>query len=317
MKPFATAFALVLSFVSFTASTAEDERASSLMPGVSHSAALQGVLEKAVDLALRRFASQQLRVEQIAVTLVDLTRPDQLTSGSHRGGELIYPASVVKLFYLVATHQWLEEGRLRETAELRRALRDMIVHSYNEPTHYVVDLLTDTTSGPELTEPELEHWHDRRNAVNRYFASLGYHDINVNKKPWSEGPYGRETQAIQRFSPNRNWLTTDATARLLTEIFLDRNLPPARCAAMRELLRRNPQASGGDDDPQAQFTGPALPQGAQLWSKAGWTSETRHDAACIQLPNGRKIVLVIFTLGHAGESEIISTIARGVLENLP
>jgi beta-lactamase class A len=307
----------MLTFASINATAAEVKLPSSLMPGAAHSTALQGVLERAVDVALRHFASQELRADQIAVTLVDLTRPDQPTSASYRGRELIYPASVVKLFYLVATQQWLEEGRLRETAELQRALRDMIVHSYNEPTHYIVDLLTDTTSGPELTESELELWHDRRNAVNRYFAKLGYQDINVNKKPWCEGPYGRETQAIERFSPNRNWLTTDATARLVTEIFLDRMLTPERCAAMRELLRREPLASGGDDDPQARFTGRALPQGARLWSKAGWTSQTRHDAACIQLPDGRKLVLVIFTVDHAGEPEIISTIARAVLEDWP
>jgi beta-lactamase class A len=248
--------------------------------------------------------------------VVDLSRPEQLRSASHRGHEQVYPASVVKLFYLVATHHWLETGQLVDTAELRRALHDMIVHSHNDATHYILDLLSGTTSGPELPEAELELWQERRNVVNRYFASLGYRGINVNKKPWCEGPYGREIQAIQRFEPSRNWLTTDTTARLLTEIFLDLNLAPQRCAEIRELLRRDPH-SGPDANPQARFTGPALPPGSQLWSKAGWTSQTRHDAACIQLPDGRRIILVTFTIDHAGEPKLIPTIARFVLENLP
>lgn len=32
---------------------------------------------------------------------------------AYRGVELIYPASVVKLFYLVAVYEWLEKGMIR------------------------------------------------------------------------------------------------------------------------------------------------------------------------------------------------------------
>lgn len=41
-------------------------------------------------------------------------------------------AMVDKLFYLVAAHEWMERGKLEDTDELRRAMGDMIVHSYNE-----------------------------------------------------------------------------------------------------------------------------------------------------------------------------------------
>ncbi len=286
-------------------------------PGTSHSPILQSVLDTAVEQTLQRFAIQQLHRDQLAVTLVDLAHPAHPVSASHRGGELIYPASVVKLFYLVAVQRWLEQGRLTDTAELRRAMQDMIVRSYNDPTHYLVDLLTDTTSGPELSETELGLWQDRRNAINRYFAGLGYPGINLNKKPWCEGPYGREMQANQRFQPNRNLLTTDATARLLTAIFCDQILSPDRCAEIRQLLRRDLTVPGNEAEDQAQFTGAGLPPGCVLWSKAGWTSHTRHDAACVQLTNGRKIILVAFTVDHAQEREIIPTIARAVLAGLP
>jgi len=91
----------------------------------------------------------------------------------------------------------MEDGKLQDTEELRRAMRDMIVDSYNEAAGLIVDSLTDTTSGPELPPNELEKWYDQRNAVNRYFASLGYKNINVNRKPWCEGPYGREMQSVK------------------------------------------------------------------------------------------------------------------------
>ena len=86
------------------------------------------------------------------MTLIDLRDAEKPVQASYRGGEQIYPASVIKLFYLVAAHRWMEDGKLQDTEELRRAMRDMIVDSGNEPTHYIVDLLTGTTSGPELSQ---------------------------------------------------------------------------------------------------------------------------------------------------------------------
>jgi beta-lactamase class A len=58
----------------------------------------------------------------------------------------------------------------------------------------------------------------------------------------------------------------------------------------------------------------ALPPGTKLWSKAGWTSETRHDAAYVELPNGAKFILVTFTVDHANERDIIATVAKAVVE---
>ncbi|MEI9866274.1 MAG: hypothetical protein WDN00_17305 [Limisphaerales bacterium] len=47
--------------------------------------------------------------------------------------------------------------------------------------------------------------------MNRYFHSLGYTDINANRKTWNEGPYGRDKQAVDQFIPAKNSLTTNAT----------------------------------------------------------------------------------------------------------
>jgi hypothetical protein len=274
---------------------------------------LQRIVDASVAATVEKFSIRKLQADELAVTLVDLHDPARPVQAGHRGDVPIYPASVVKLFYLAAAHQWLEDGRLADSPELRRALSDMIVHSYNEATHYVIDLLTGTTSGPELPEAELAAWFDRRNAVNRHFASLGYTGINASKKPWCEGPYGRETQAINAFEPKRNMLTTDATARLLTGIVTGQSVTPERSAQMLELLRRDP---ANLKDEQAQFVGPALPQGAKLWSKAGWTSQTRHDAAYVELPGGAKFVLVVFTVNHAQEKEILRTVASTVVQQL-
>ena len=283
---------------------------------IAHSPSLQAVVDRAVEGALEKFAGAKLTTNQIAVTLVDLRDPDKPVQASYRGGDQIYPASVIKLFYLVAVHRWMEDGKLSDTPELRRAMRDMIVDSLNEATGYLVDCLTGTTSGPELAPKEMEEWYYKRNAVNRYFTSLGYTNINVNRKPWCEGPYGRETQSIQLTKPNhRNWLTTDATARLLTEIVTGQAVSSKRCAEMMELLKRDPAPHSGNKNDQAHaYTAMALPPDAKLWSKAGWTAECRHDAAYVEMPSGAKFILVTFTMDHANERDIIPAVAKTVLE---
>lgn len=275
-----------------------------------------GALHSAVASTLSAFRQKDLKPEEIAVTVCDL-RPGEIRSASHRGDVRIYPASVVKLFYLEAAHRWMEEGKVLDTAELRRAMRDMIVDSSNDATHYVVDLLTGTTGGPELPSTEMEQWEYKRNAVNRYFRSRGYTAINVNQKPWGDGPYGRERIFLGDNYTNRNALTTDATARLLSEMVLGTAVSRERSAQMMELLRRDAFAKSSDPDDQAHgFSGSALPSGTRLWSKAGWTSESRHDAAYLELPSGKKLIITIFTVNHANDREIIPSLVRSILSTV-
>ncbi|NBQ57926.1 MAG: serine hydrolase [Opitutaceae bacterium] len=273
---------------------------------------LQPLVDRAVQSTLERFQAQGLKSDQLAITLVDLSAAERPQQASYRGEVSIYPASVIKLFYLAAAHRWLEDGKLTDTSELRRAMRDMIVDSSNDATHYVIDLLSGTTSGPELPEAELKTWFEKRAVVTRYFAGLGYRGVNASKKPWGDGPYGRESQAIRAYEPKRNMLTTEATARLWVDIATGLSVTPTRSSEMRALLERDPAAKTEDLDDQAKFTGTELPAGAKLWSKAGWTSQTRHESAYVELPGGRKYVLVVFTMDHAGERAILRNIAAVV-----
>jgi hypothetical protein len=289
------------------------------VPASSGDTRVAALLDHVVQETLKASAtaSQPPTPDQIALTLTDLQDPAAPTA-SYRGDVPVYPASVVKLFYLVAAHQWMEDGRLARTDELDRALRRMIVDSWNEAAHYVVDVLTGTTSGPELPRAELDAWYGKRNAVNRYFASLGYRQVVANRKPWCEGPFGRERQSAEVHAPHRNLLTTAETARLLGDVVRHRVVTPARCDAMLGLLARDPVPRPNDPESQVRgFVGEALPAGSRLWSKAGWTSETRHDAACVELPGGRRFILVIFTTGHATDESLLPSITRRVIALLP
>lgn len=280
---------------------------------------LQALVDAAARTTVEKFADKNLKPDQLSITVIDLRDVQHPVTASYRGNERIYPASVVKLFYLAATHRWLEDKKIAETPELRRAVKDMIVDSSNEATQYVLDVVTHTTGGFELPPKEMEIWQHQRNAVNRYFTSLGYTNINVNQKTFCEDAYGRESVSRGPKGENRNKLTTDATARLMMEIATGKSVTPQRSSQMMELLKRDYLNKSKDADDQGRgFTGVALAgiEGARLWSKAGWTSTTRHDVAYIELPDGHKFVLATFTTDHANVREIIPTVARVVMGGL-
>ena len=300
-------------------SALSQQRNSLAAVGNSRASSLQDLVNEAAHTALTKFADKKLTESQLSITLIDLRDLQHPAMASFRGNERVYPASVVKLFYLVAVHRWLEDKKIQETDELKRAVHDMIVVSSNEATQYIVDVLTRTTGGYELSPKEMEEWQKQRNVVNRYYSSLGFTNINVNQKTFCEDAYGREKVSRGPNGENRNKLTTDATARLLSEIVTGGAVNATRSAQMMELLKRDFSGTSTDSDDQGHgFTGIALQgvSGARLWSKAGWTSTTRHDAAYIELPNGAKFVLVTFTVDHANEREIIPTVARVVIDGM-
>jgi predicted amidohydrolase YtcJ len=285
-------------------------------PNFAASDRVQALIDSCVSASAARFGKGGLTPDKIAITVVDLTDRVHPAWASHRGDAGTYPASVVKLFYLVAAHHQIETGALKETSELERALHDMVVSSSNDATHYVVDVMTGTTGGPELAEAELHDWQSKRDLMNRYFQSLGYDGINVNQKTWCEAPYGREAQGLGPNRENRNKLTTEGVARLWYEIISGRAATPARTRAMLDLLRRDPWSKSLDPDDQATaFAGKSLPPGSQYYSKAGWTSTTRHDTAFIRLPNGAEYILAVFTVDNSKQADIIPFVSKLIADD--
>lgn len=287
-------------------------------PTLATSATLQAILDKAVADVM---TGKNFKPGEMAATVIDLRDPDRWQTASFEGERQLYTASVVKMFYMAALERQLEDGKISMTKELERGLRDMIVDSSNEATQYILDVLTDTSSGGELPQKQFEAWQYKRDRVNRFFSSLGYTNINVNQKTFCEDAYGIEQQSRAYKGQNRNMLTTNATARLLAEIATRRFVNGARSNAMLDLMHRDWSTTDKDPNSQAvNFIGKALIDnkmtGAKLWSKAGWTSKSRHDAAYIETLDGLKLVLVVFTENHANDLEPIPAVAAKVMKAL-
>ena len=279
-----------------------------------------------------------ITADRIAVTWIVYDPPVRVNTGGalspeefwkyeprgfgNRASERVYPASIIKLFYLVAVWEWAEKGMIKPSPELERAVRDMIVDSSNDATSLVVDVLTGTTSGPELPPGPFETWKQQRNLVNRYFQSLNWldlQDININQKTWCDGPYGRERAFLGELMDNRNMLTTNATARLLHSIIGGVAVSAKASQDMMGLMKRSLEPAELEIDCNNQvigFLGSGLPLEAKLWSKAGLTSQVRHDAAYIEIPDLRPYLLVVFTEGkeNSKNEEILPFVSRQFVE---
>ncbi len=215
----------------------------------------------------------------------------------------MYPGGIVHSFYLIAIHEWLEKGMVKTSTELERAIRDMMVYSSNDATGLVVDILTGTTSGPELSPGPFQTWKYQRNFVNRYFLSPKWPElksINVNQKTWSDGPYGGERIFQGLLMENRNILTTHGTARLLHSIVGGVAVSPQASQKMMNLLKKNPSQDGYKTtikDQAIGFLDDSLPQDTQIWSKGILDTQVRHNFAYIELPNLKPYLLVTFIEG--------------------
>lgn len=276
---------------------------------IAEDPALTAQLAQVSAELLTEFAPVKLTADNLSMTLIDLSG-ETPRRGSFQGGLKMYPASVVKLFFLTVAYDQLEHGKLTMSPELQRALKDMIVESSNDATAYVVDRITRTTSGEELTGWRMRRFMDRRKTVNRYFDSHGY-DISGMLKAWCEGPYGRDKFALGPDRINRNRMTSDQVAALMLDIETRRNVSAAASEAMLKLMRRTVTADGGTDSQVKEFTGESLPAGSKLWSKAGWTSEVRHDATYVELPNGKRYILVVCTRGNEAAVDVTLLPAAG------
>lgn len=267
--------------------------------------------ENLIAALLAQFSGAGLQEAGLGLVLVS---PGQ--SGAegfaHRGDWRCYPCSLVKSFHLVHALAALGEGRIAAHAELDRALRDMIRWSSNTATNYVIDVLTGTTGDTLLEGAEYLDWVTKRERLNRWFWTQGWPEwagCNITQKLMDDTRYGRESQYAGAMRENLNALTPLAAARLFWELF-EGDLPlsqPLRGRAQAILHRSLTDPDAALPNYQlAQYLGGGLPEGVEIWSKAGhnlWTGDPKaswfkHDMIRLTAAGRRPLIAVVMTQGQ-------------------
>jgi hypothetical protein len=115
---------------------------------------------------------------------------------------------------------------------------------------------------------------------------------------------------------NRNRASANSFASLLLWIVRRHAISPQASEAMLALLERPLSPPRPTENQLKEFLGESLPEGSRLWSKEGDTSEVRHDAAYVELPGGRKLIVVILTRGAADDKTLLPAIGRYLVAEL-
>ncbi|MEM1311312.1 MAG: serine hydrolase [Cyanobacteria bacterium P01_H01_bin.153] len=269
-------------------------------------------LQQIVDEAVRQVAAKGLPTEALSLSLVDLTG-DCCDYGAYQDQQPRYPASMVKLFWLVALYGHYEAGTLQPDVDVDIDDEELMAHySNNGASSRIVDALTQTESGELLAGADWQTWLAARQSLNTYFLRAHYPDLNIAHKTFPIPDLGlterggrdhqlADSAAIPDTEPalTRNYLTTQALARLLYEIDTGQAISPTWSDRIKQHLRHSTDpAVWQREDPNAiaGFFGEYLPPDVQLFTKLGFTfDDGRQEAAIIASPdNQTRFVLVMF-----------------------
>jgi len=235
--------------------------------------------------------------------------------------KMVYPASIVKLVYGLATYYWIKKGSLLLSDELVESVRKMLSFSSNNATSFLIDLLTGTTSGPCIQGDSWENWKYQRRIINDWLHDLQWEElsgINCCQKTWDDGPFGREKEVYGHNNKNRNAMNSESAARVLEEIMIHINYQK-NDLKLRSFLKRNLDKAVLKNDSLNQidgFLGAGLPESINLWSKAGLMSEVRHDSAWWTNSQSLHTLLVVFCDGeiYSKDSSLLPLISKEVYE---
>lgn len=252
-------------------------------------------VEEWTDLGLG--ACHGLNKEDVAVSCLLISRENHGAPhfGHFRGDEAMYPSSIAKLFYAVAAYKKMQDRCIRDS-KIESDITAMLRDDDHKAANRVVDFVSGTESGDELSGGDFRSFERKRQWVNRYFEKIGFEGINVSQKFWTEKPTGRDLQLLGRKLPrnyeNSNRLTANQAAQLLYLIYADAIVSKEACEKIKKAIERRV-----DQEKISPLQGIAsgLPSGAKLWSVKGFTHQDFNEVGLVALPNGQVYVLSVFT----------------------
>ncbi|MEH2363824.1 serine hydrolase [Nostoc sp.] len=301
-------------------------------PNFIQSQYLQVIVNDLVNLTI----AKGLPKKPLSITLINAKTGE--IAGYHQD-ILRYPASVVKMFWLVALYAQIENGIWTNESDFNPYIAKMIYESDNEAASFIVDQITNTQSLPELKGEEFQKWQGQREQVNRFFQQAGYKDINISQKtfplPYLKLPEPKGSDLQLRRDPNnytkpiRNKITTEQAARLLYETcYMKQAVSPEASIKICGWLKRDINSEVWKKEPPdpdkfnpiRAFFGESLANtDVRLDSKAGWTSNSRQEAAVVATPDDQTIyILAIFADDptYANDYKIFPKMSRLVYDRM-
>jgi sterol desaturase/sphingolipid hydroxylase (fatty acid hydroxylase superfamily) len=259
-------------------------------------------VQAAVESARTEFLAG-VDFDRMHVTALVADRDGSWLRGSVEGDVLAYPASCVKLPFLVAAVHWCD-GQGRSADCLDELARPMIVESDNVATGLLVDAITGAPNGP-VAGANVDAWIERRRYTEHVLEANGLlrgQRLLTKTYPTNSGeePEGLERVAWERLG--RNAMSADAAADLMLAV-VSGAIEPQATDYLRSLLRRP-----ANSDHSA--LGAGLPAGSLHENKVGTAFDTLEDIMYAELPGGPRLVVAAFTNGWSPDIPAPGDVAR-------
>lgn len=272
-------------------------------------------LQKIVDEMLKLIQSRYLPTQPLSITLINVKTGE--TAG-YQQKSLFYPASLVKIFWMVDVFDQLHRGILPNEPVFGADLNRMIQQSSNDAASRLIDAATNTYSGYNLRGEKYDDWANKRRKISEFFSKAGYEGIALHQKTYPisylrhETPEGRDMQMWNDPKELKNQISSEHAARLMYEIVTGKAVTAEASAKMVHLLARDLRLSAwrentarfGGFNPIRGFLGEGLSSDLDFGSKAGWTDTGRHEVAFVRSreENGPIYILAILG-GHEAYSK--------------
>ncbi|MBC7882205.1 MAG: serine hydrolase [Anaerolineae bacterium] len=249
-----------------------------------------------LDVAIAEVRSQFLATQTFKRLDVVLLLPNKDGSwrrGSYHPDALAYPASCVKLAYMVSAIHWCSIQKKAPNC-LDAHVRPMVVDSDNVETGIVVDTIAGAPNFSAFTPKTRGYaiWLDKRLYTEKYLQThglLGKQRIYNKTYPSNSGESPSRAEQVATRTRGRNLMNPRLSASLMLAIITG-TVEPQATAYMRELL------VSPNFDVQSSF-GFGLPPGSINENKIGLAYDTLEDIAHIVLPNGQELILAAFSDG--------------------
>ncbi|MGA9380964.1 MAG: serine hydrolase [Phormidium sp.] len=288
---------------------------------------LQGI----VDEMLQLIQARRLPTEPLSITLINVKTGE--TAG-YQQKILKYPASVVKMFWMVNVFDQMQRGILPNEPVYGADLNRMIQQSSNDAASRLVDALTSTDSGYNLRGEKYDNWATKRRKVSEFFSKAGYEGIAIHQKTYPinylrhETPEGRDMQMWSDPKELKNQISSEHGARLMYEIVTGKAVSSEASAKMMQFLARDLRLSSWRENtarfagfnPVRGFLGQGLPSDLDFASKAGWTETGRHEVAFIRSREEDGPIYILAILGadeaYSKDWELFPALSQVVFDRM-
>lgn len=273
-------------------------------PDLKPSQQLQAIVDEMVQL----IQANRLPTEPLSITLINVKTGE--TAG-YQQKLLKYPASVVKMFWMVNVFDQMQQGILPNEPLYGADLNRMIQQSSNDAASRLVDAATSTDSGYNLRGEKYDKWASKRRKISEFFSKAGYEGIAIHQKTYPinylrhETPEGRDMQMWNDPQELKNQISSEHAARLMYEIATGKAVSADASAKMMQFLARDLRLSAWRENtarfagfnPVRGFLGQGLPAEVDFASKAGWTETGRHEVAFVRSREEDGPIYIVAILG--------------------